>query len=135
MRIRMDDEHMAAGPDGVLQAGSEVTVSRERAAALVAAGAAEYVSAEDTTAPEVASAETADGPLRDEPPRRRRQAHVAPLEAVRGVGDERVEELNAIGIMTVPQLAAAETETLTQVHGVGPATAEKLRTAARELLR
>lgn len=54
--------------------------------------------------------------------------------AGRGIVKGYEDELAALGITTVPDLAVASIATLTQITGVGPVTAKRWRNAARELL-
>ena len=56
------------------------------------------------------------------------------LSDLPGVGPKLVEELNAAGYKTVPSIARATVENLTQVKGVGEKTAKKILDGAKELM-
>lgn len=57
-----------------------------------------------------------------------------PLEAISGLGPAKAEALQAAGIGTARELLEASLEDLTEVSGIGEATAETFRENARELL-
>lgn len=56
------------------------------------------------------------------------------LTVIDGISDTRQRQLQFAGIYTYADLAEANAGTLTQLHGVGQATAERWRAEAREML-
>jgi N utilization substance protein A len=57
------------------------------------------------------------------------------ISKLRGIGPKMADEMRKIGVENLWDLAQSDAETLQQVAGVGPATAEKLLDTAREGLR
>lgn len=60
------------------------------------------------------------------------QATTTSLEEVKGLGPTRIQALKDAGISDAQQLAESSVEELTEVEGVGEATAEKILAAAKE---
>lgn len=63
-----------------------------------------------------------------------RQATTVPLDAVPGTGPATRDRLEAAGILSANDLVRVSFRALLDVPGVGEATAEKLRTAAQEIV-
>ena len=63
-----------------------------------------------------------------------RQATTVPLDAVPGAGPATRDRLEAAGILSTNDLVRVSFRALLDVPGVGEATAEKLRTAAQEIV-
>ncbi len=56
------------------------------------------------------------------------------LEDISGIGEKNIELLKEAGFETVEKVATATSEELCEIKGIGPATAKKLITSAKELL-
>jgi len=116
MRVRMLT--LAAGPEGVWAAGSEVELPEHQAMALVDCGYAV--------------------PVR----RRREVAAVGPGERevllarnIEGIGEARAAALERLGIVTAADLLTADVKAIAEgIDGVGKATARRWIVAAREAL-
>ena len=97
MKVRMTK--LAQGPDGKFEKGHVYNLSPEKAEAFIAADAAESV---ESAEPEISS---------------------PPVSSVSGIGEARAEELAALGIETVADLATLDAEAVNAVaeaiDGVG----------------
>lgn len=130
MKVRM--EKTAAGPRGTWISGTEQSLPRDVAQELIAAGAAVPVGAQRETAVDE-PAEQATEPRTEVAVDDGREDRSGLLLAFNEV-EPYVEDLSALGITSVGDLANASVKDMTIIKGVGPATAEKLIEVARAAL-
>lgn len=124
MKIRMLTT--MAGPAGVFLAGQVADFEDGHALALIKAGYAEPVAP-----PKKVAMETAVLPQPETTSRPAPQPRHAPLPEV--VGDY-ADDLARLGIETAQALLEADSQVLTGLSGVGPATARRWKAAAQEML-
>ena len=118
---------LAAGPEGVWAAGTEVELPDHRAMALVEGGYAEPVRRRRETAVAPATATEAVGPG---------EAAVLLARDIEGIGEARAAALGRLGIVTAADLARADAKVIAEViEGVGKAMAKRWIDSAREALR